>query len=152
MFRRPRVLAATVILLTLTAFAAQAEDLRPAMEEANARFVDAFNRPRPEDFLVLYTPDAVLLFQGSPPQTGSEAIMKFWESRIKAGARDHTFEIINAWMDGKYAFQLAKAGVQFIPPSGDKTVISGYSLRIFERQDDGSWKAKVHMFNRQGNP
>jgi hypothetical protein len=22
-------------------------------------------------------------------------------------------------------------------------------VRIFERQDDGTWKAKMHMFNRQ---
>jgi ketosteroid isomerase-like protein len=152
MFKQSRVFVATLVLLTLTGFAARAEDLRSAMEEANARFVEAFNRPSPTDFLGLYTPDAILLFQGSPPQTGPEAIMKFWDSRIKAGARDHTFEIINAWADGKYAFQLAKAGVQLILPSGEKTVISGYSVRIFERQDDGTWKAKVHMFNRQGNP
>ena len=152
MFRRPRVFVATLILLTLTAIAARAEDLRFAMEEANARFVEAFNRPSTKDFLDLYTSDAILLFQGSPPQAGPEAIMKFWESRIKAGARDHTFEIINAWADGKYAFQFAKAGVQLIPSSGEKTVISGYSVRIFERQDDGTWKAKVHMFNRQSSP
>jgi ketosteroid isomerase-like protein len=146
------VFAATLILLAVTAFAARAEDLRSSMEEANARFVEAFNRPSPKDFLGLYTPGAILFFQGSPPQTGPEAIMKFWESRIKAGARDHKFEIINAWGDGKYAFQLAKAGVQLILPSGEKRVISGYSVRIFERQDDGTWKAKVHMFNRQSNP
>ena len=152
MFRRSSVFAATLTLLTLTAFAARADDIRLAMEEANARFVEAFNRPDPAGFLGLYTPDAILLFQGSPLQSGPEAIMQFWESRIKAGAKDHTFEIIDAWADGKYAFQVAKAGVQLVPPSGGKTVISGYSVRIFEKQDDGTWKAKVHVFNRQGNP
>ena len=152
MFRRSSVFAATLTLLTLTAFAARADDIRLAMEEANARFVEAFNRPDPAGFLGLYTPDAILLFQGSPLQSGPEAIMQFWESRIKAGAKDHTFEIIDAWADGKYAFQVAKAGVQLVPPSGGKMVISGYSVRIFEKQDDGTWKAKVHVFNRQGNP
>jgi len=152
MLRQSRVLAATLTLLTLTAFATRADDIRSAMEEANARFLEAFNQPNPTSFLSLYTPDAILLFQGSPLQSGPEAIMKFWESRIKAGAKDHTFEIINTWADQKYAFQVAKSGVQLIQPSGEKTVISGYSVRIFEKQDDGTWKAKVHMFNRQGSP
>jgi ketosteroid isomerase-like protein len=120
------------------------------MEEANARFVEAFDRPDPTAFLRLYTSDAILLFQGSPPQSGPEAITKFWEARIKAGAKDHTFEIMDAWAGGKYAFQVAKAGVELTPPSGEKTVITGYSVRIFEKQGDGTWKAKVHMFNRQG--
>ena len=152
MFRQSGVFAAALTLLTLPAFAASADDIRSAMEEANARFVEAFNRPNPTAFPGLYAPDAILLFQGSPLQSGPEAITKFWESRIKAGAKDHTFEIIDAWADGKYAFQIAKAGVQLILPSGEKTVIAGYSVRIFEKQVDGTWKAKVHMFNRQGNP
>jgi ketosteroid isomerase-like protein len=152
MFRQPRAFAAALILLTLTGFATRADDLNSAMEEANARFVEAFNRPSPKDFLSLYTPDAVLLFQGSPPQIGPEAIRTFWESRIKAGARDHTFEIINSWADGRYAYQLAKAGVQLVPPSGERVVISGYSLRVFEWQDDRTWKMKIHMFNRSTVP
>jgi ketosteroid isomerase-like protein len=152
MLRQFRAFVATLILLASTATAAQAEDLRSAMEEANARFLEAFNRPNPASFLGLYTPDAILLFQGVPPKTGPEDIMQFWESRIKAGARDHTFEIINTWADGNYAYQIARAGVQLISPAAEKTVISGYTVRIFERQTDGTWKTKVHTFNRQGGP
>jgi uncharacterized protein (TIGR02246 family) len=144
----PAVLASLALLVS-TAATASADDLRTAMEEANARFLNAFNRPDPAGFAGLYTPDALLLFQGVPPKIGHEAITQFWESRINAGARDHTFEIINAWADGKYAYQIAKAGVQIIPPSGERITISGYTVRVFEKQDDGSWKAKVHMFNRQ---
>jgi uncharacterized protein (TIGR02246 family) len=150
MLRQCRAFVATLTLLVLTALAAQAEDLQSAMEEANARFLEAFNRPNPVGFLGLYTPDAILLFQGAPPKTGPEAIKEFWESRIKAGARNHTFEIINSWADGTYAYQIARAGVQLIPPTGETTVISGYTVRIFERQNDGAWKTRVHVFNRQG--
>jgi uncharacterized protein (TIGR02246 family) len=147
---RRRGCIALLMLLTLAACAARAEELRPAMERANAQFLEAFNRPNPAGFAALYTPDALLLFSGLPPKTGPDAITQFWESRIKAGARDHTFEMLDAWEDGKYAFQIAKAGVQVVPPTGDKFAISGYAVRIFERQSDGTWKAKVHMFNRQG--
>lgn len=152
MLRQFRALTAILALLVLTTFAARTEDLQAAMQDANARFLEAFNRPNPPGFVGLYTPDSVLLFQGVPPKTGPEAIMQFWESRIKAGARDHTFEIINAWADGKYAYQVARAGIQLVLQSGEKTAISGYTVRIFERQSDGTWKTKVHMFNREGGP
>src|SRR5947209_7891675 len=135
MLRRSRVFAAALTLLALTALAARADDLRSTMEEANWRFLEAFNTPNPAGFLELYTADAILLFQGVPPQAGPEAIKKFWESRIKAGAKDHTFEIINTWADGQYAYQIAKAGVQLIPQVGEGTTIFGYTVRIFEKQN-----------------
>ena len=147
-----RACIAMLILFATLAFTARAEELRPAMERANAEFLDAFNRQNPAGFAALYTPDAVLLFSGLPPKVGPEAITQFWESRIKAGVRDHTFEIVDAWADGKYAFQIAKAGVRLVPPTGGAITISGYTVRVFERQSDGTWKAKVHAFNRQDAP
>src|SRR5258705_13067749 len=90
---------------------ARADDVRPAMEAANAQFLAAFNTPNPSAFLPLYTADSVLFFQGAPPVNGPEAIKQFWESRIKLGIRDHTFEIIETGADGKYAFQVSKATV-----------------------------------------
>lgn len=130
----------------------RADDIRPAMEAANTRFLTAFNKPDLAAFLLLYTADSVLYFQGAPPVSGPEAIKQFWESRIKLGARDHTFEIIEAGADGNYAFQVTKTTVQLVRPTGEKTAISGHTLRIFEKQNDGTWKTKIHMFNRSGAP
>jgi len=130
----------------------RAEDIRPAMERANAEFLAAFNTPKPAAFLPLYTKDAVLYFQGAAPVTGPEAIKQFWESRIKLGIRDHTFDIIETGADGKYAFQVSKATVQLLRDNGEKILTVGHTVRIFEKQSDGTWKAKVHMFNRPGGP
>src|SRR5262249_11818846 len=152
MSNRGRGCIALLILLASVTCAARAEDLRAAMERANAAFLEAFNRPNPAGFAALYTPDAVLLFSGLPPKSGPEAITQFWESRIKAGARDHTFEIVDAWADGKYAFQIAKGGGRLVPATGGAITISGYTVRIFEKQSDGTWKAKIHAFNRQEAP
>lgn len=125
---------------------ARADDVRPAM------FLAAFNTPNPSAFLPLYTADAVLLFQGSPPVKGPEAIRQFWESRIKAGVRDHTFDIIEIGTDGKYAFQVTNTTVQLVRGPGEKILIAGHTVRIFEKQDDGTWKAKIHMYNRPSAP
>jgi uncharacterized protein (TIGR02246 family) len=126
----------------------QAEDIRPAMEAANAKFLAAFNTPNPAAFISLYTPDSVLFFQGSPPVAGPEAIRQFWEGRIKLGIRDHTFDIIETEADGRYAWQVSKATVQLVRDTGEKTLSAGNTLRIFEKQSDGTWKTKVHMFNQ----
>jgi uncharacterized protein (TIGR02246 family) len=140
-------LAAILPMLILEKLA-RADDVRPAMEAANAQFLAAFNMPNPSAFLPLYTADAVLFFQGSPPVKGPEAIKQFWESRIKIGARDHTFDIIETGADGNYAYQVTRTTIQLMRDNGEKTLLSGHTLRIFEKQSDGTWKAKIHMYNR----
>jgi ketosteroid isomerase-like protein len=149
---RARWTVVAMLPLMILGKAAGADDIRPAMETANAQFLAAFNTPNPSAFLPLYTKDSVLYFQGAPPVAGPEAIKQFWESRIKAGVRDHTFDIIETGADGKYAFQVAKATVQLVRENGEKTLTVGHTVRIFERQGDGTWKAKIHMFNRPSLP
>ena len=139
--------ALVTVLLLIVVGPAWGEDVRPAMEAINAKFLDAFNTPNTAAFPALYTEDAVLIFDGVPPIKGPEAIKRFWESRIAVGAKNHTFEIIATWAEGKLAYQLSKAGAQVVRPTGENIPISGHTLRVFEKQGDGTWKTKVHMFN-----
>ena len=125
--------------------AVRADDIRAAMEAANAKWLAAFNTPDPSAFPALYTADAVVLFQGTPPVRGPEAIGQFWGSRIKLGLKDHGFEILEAWADGKYAYQWARASVVLVKETGESRTFIGNTLRIFEKQTDGTWKTKVHM-------
>ena len=134
--------------LTILTFHAMAADLRAAMEADNARWLAAFNTPNPAAFPAMYTKDALLLPQGAQPVTGGpEAIKKFWESNIKAGVKDHTFEIVSIYEDGKYAYQAAKWTVVLVKSTGESTLLSGNTIRIFERQSDGTWLTKIHIFN-----
>jgi ketosteroid isomerase-like protein len=149
---RVRWTVIAILPLMVLGRAAVADDIRPAMETANAQFLAAFNTPNPSAFLPLYTKDSVLYFQGAAPVAGPEAIKRFWESRIKLGVRDHTFDIVETGADGKYAFQVSKTTVQLVRDSGEKTLIDGHSVRIFEKQSDGTWKTKVHMWNRPSMP
>jgi ketosteroid isomerase-like protein len=145
----PFVLAIAAILPLLgLGKVARADDVRPAMESANTQFLAAFNTPNPSAFLPLYTKDSTLFFQSAAPVTGPEAIKQFWESRIKIGARDHTFDIIETGADGNYAYQVTKTTIQLARDNGEKTLISGHTVRIFEKQGDGTWKTKIHMYNR----
>jgi ketosteroid isomerase-like protein len=137
-----------VIVLLACSLSARADDLRAAMEAANAQWLRAFNTPNPAAFPDLYTSDAVLLFQGAPSVKGAEAIGQFWAARIKLGLRDHGFEILDTWADGKYAYQWARASAVLVKPTGERITVGGNTVRIFEKQGDGTWKTRIHMFNR----
>jgi uncharacterized protein (TIGR02246 family) len=153
MRKLPFVLAIVATLpLMVHGKTARADDIRPAMEAANAQFLAAFNTPNPSAFPPLYAADSVLFFQGVPPITGPEAIKQFWESRIKLGARDHTYDIIETRADGQYAYQITKNTVQLVRDTGERTLITGHTVRIFAKQNDGTWKIKIHMVNRLDAP
>ncbi len=125
------------------------EDLRATMEADNARWLAAFNKPNPAAFPAMYTKDAILLPPGAQPVTdGPEAIRQFWEAGIKRGFRDHTFEIVSTHIDGQYAYQVARWTVNLVKDTGEKTPFSGNTVRLFERQPDGRWLTKVHIYNR----
>jgi ketosteroid isomerase-like protein len=149
---RTRWIMAALLTLLVSGKPAQADDIRPAMESANARFLAAFNTPNPPAFDPLYTGDAVLFFQGAAPVTGPDAIAQFWDSRIKLGIRDHTFDIVETAAGGNFAYQLTRTSVQLLRPNGEKTLIPGYTVRIFEKQADGTWRVRIHMYNRAGAP
>ena len=139
---------AVVIILLSGISSLRADDLRAAMEAANAQWLTAFNTPNPAAFPDLYTLDAVLLFQGSPTVRGAEAIGQFWAARIKLGVRDHGFELLDTWADGNHAYQWARASAVLVKPTGERITFVGNTVRNIENQNDGTWKTKIHMYNR----
>ncbi len=126
----------------------QGSDLRAQMEAANAAFLAAYNGQNGAAFKALYTSDAMLLAPGSQPVVGAQAIAAFWADRIKGGSRkNHTFEVVDVWSDGRYAYQVARYGVDVLNDKGEIFKSAGNTVRIFERQPDGQWLTKVHIFN-----
>lgn len=139
---------ALLIVFIMMAAPVRAEDLRAVMEADNARWLAAYNTNTPAAFPAMYAKDAVLLPPGAQPVNGNEAIGKFWEARLKPGNRkDHTFEIVSIHQDGKYAYQVARWTVVVVKDTGERTKFSGNTVRVFERQPDGGWLTKVHIFN-----
>lgn len=124
-------------------------DLRSAMLVENERWLSAFNRQEVEGVRAAYTPDAILIPPGAPVANGQEEIGNFWQARMDSGVRDHTFEIVSAFSDGNYAYQVTKwTAVLVKTETKAQTPLSGSNLRVFERQGDGSWKVKAHVFVR----
>lgn len=135
-------------MCVLAISSAWSDDLHSAMEAENVRWLSAFNSQNAAALPAMYTTDALLIPPAAPIAYGGEAIEKFWETRIKGGVRDHTFEMLKLYSDGKYAYQVAKWTAVLVKEGGEKTPLSGNNLRVFEHQNDGSWKIKAHIFVR----
>jgi uncharacterized protein (TIGR02246 family) len=141
------LILALFLPLALIGTSARADDLRAAMETSNQQWLDAFNKPNVSAFPAMYTEDAVLIPGGmAPAVTGPEAITKFWEGAIKAGFKDHAFEIAETRADGKLAYMLSTWTVKQVKDGGEVSNLTGHTVRVLVKQNDGAWKTKVHMF------
>jgi len=123
-------------------------DLRAQMEAANASFLAAYNSHSRTAFKGIYTPDAMLLPPSSQPLVGADAIGTFWTDSIEDGKRTNpTFQIVSVWAEGRYAYQVARYTVDMVDGQGATSKVAGNAVRIFEKQPDGKWLTKVHIFN-----
>ncbi len=139
---------ALFVLLGATPFGSAEDNLRAAMEAANKEWLAAYNGMDGKAFPAMYAKDAVVLPPGTQPVNGAEAIGQFWSERIKPGNRkNHTFEIVSIERDGKLAYQVARWTLDLVKDNGEVTKMAGNTVRIFERQPDGKWLTKVHIFN-----
>ena len=140
---------ALLIPLVLFGSSVRADDLRDAMEASNKQWLDAFNTPSIASFPAMYTEDAILIPGGMAPAVpGPEAITKFWEGSIRAGFKDHTFEIVETRADGNLAYVLSTWTVKKVgggPRIPSKARRGKHIVGAFEKSD-GTSKTKVHMF------
>jgi ketosteroid isomerase-like protein len=123
-------------------------DLRSQMEAANAAFLSAYSSQSRTAFKSIYTPDAMLLPPSSQPLVGADAIGNFWADTIKNGKRTNpTLQIVSVSAEGRYAYQIARYTVDTVDAQGATSKVAGNAVRIFEKQPDGKWLTKVHIFN-----
>jgi uncharacterized protein (TIGR02246 family) len=113
------------------------------MEENNSRWLQAYNNQDAEVLGSMYAHDATLIAAGSQPIRGAKEIEAYWVEDVK-GYRDHTWEILETRGEGNLAYQVAEWTVA--ERSGGQQY-SGNTVRVLERQPDGNWLTKVHMFS-----
>lgn len=139
-------IAFAVCFLGAVAFAAGAEepeDFQAAMEANNARWLQAYNTRDAETLGDMYAEDAILIAAGSQPIQGAKDIEAYWAEDVK-GYGDHTWKILETRGASDLAYQVAEWTVA---ERGSGAQYSGNTVRILERQPDGEWLTKVHMFS-----
>jgi uncharacterized protein (TIGR02246 family) len=130
-------------ILTFAAGAAGSQEFQAAMAANNAKWLQAYNTQDAKTLGAMYTEDAILIAAGSQPIQGSKEIEVYWTEDVK-GYGDHTWKILETRDANDLAYQVAEWTVA---ERGSGAQYSGNTVRILERQPDGEWLTKVHMFS-----
>ena len=126
---------------------ANSADIRAVVTDNNQEWNDAFNRGDADSVAALYTRDATVLPHTHDVITGAENIRHFWKAVVDAGFRDHTIDIIDVHGKGDLAYQTARWTATGPDEGGGRQSFGGSLVSVFERQADGSWKSRLHIWN-----
>jgi uncharacterized protein (TIGR02246 family) len=122
-------------------------DIRGVVKAYNDAWNAAFNRGEAAAVAALYTDDATVLPHTHDVIRGSGKIREFWTSVIGAGFKDHSIGLLDVHLDGNLACEIAKWSARGPGEGGQLQSYGGSLVNIYERQSDGSWKCRLHIWN-----
>lgn len=132
---------------TLTAPPAPAQSVDAEVEAAYAAWNAAFDAGDAKALAAFYTEDAVFMPATHDVITGPAGVEAFFAPMFEMGVTGHKLEMIEASGDGALIAAGAKWSATGKGPDGADQPWAGLATHVFERQDDGSLKLKLHSFN-----
>jgi uncharacterized protein (TIGR02246 family) len=144
------LLAATGALAALAC--ARPQPPGQAIQEANARFVEAFKRQDAVAIAAEYAEDAVVLPPDGPAVQGRTAIQGFFGGLFTAGGRDLTLETLDLYAAGERAIERGAFTLTMRPEGGQPTILTGKNVVIWTQQSDRAWKVSIDIFNFDARP
>lgn len=137
------VLAAGLVL----AVPARADDVRAAIEAANAKMVADYAAGDTKSIAAAYTEDGVMLPPDATRIGGRAAIEDLWKSWIDAGLTNLTLKTTDLEHSGDYAFEIGDFTLQVPVEGGSPTTAAGNYLVVWKRGGDGAWRLKIDTWN-----
>jgi ketosteroid isomerase-like protein len=131
----------------LTGAPAYADDLRDALEAANAKMAADFAAGNAKALTLAYTEDAVMLPPDATRVVGHPAIEALWKSWIDAGIKNLTLKSTDIESDGDLAYEVGDLTLQMPDKGGNLSAATGTYLFVLKRGGDGVWRVKVDTWN-----
>lgn len=122
-------------------------DARNIVSVNNDKWNKAFNAGEAAAVAGLYTTDATVLPHTHDVVQGVDAIRDFWKSVIEAGFKNHSINLIDVYAQGDLVVEIAKWQAEGPGEGGSRQSFGGSLVNVFERQGDGSWRCRVHIWN-----
>lgn len=124
-----------------------AEDVRAAIDQVNARFVEAFKAGDAAAIAALYTESAKMLPPDATEVAGRDAIQELWQSWIDHGLKDLTLDSTEVEASGDLAYEIGDFSLQV--PAGNNTMATaiGNYLVVWKRAAGGDWQLHVDTWN-----
>ena len=140
-----------VALLALVLVSCQAPqtnvaDVRKTIEDAETRFLAAFNSKDIASAAGFYAPEAILLPPNGPSVSGRENIETVWKG-ISNVASDLKFETTRVDAIGDLAYEVGTYTATVQMPGMAAMVDNGKYLTVWKRQPDGKWLAVADSWN-----
>jgi uncharacterized protein (TIGR02246 family) len=123
-----------------------------AIAKARADFVAALQSGDVAAASAVYTDDAQLLAPSAELFQGREAIASFWQAGLQAGIAAVELEELRLERSEGVAWEIGEYALRLEPADGAAVIDRGKYLHVHERQNDGSWRWAVEMFNPDGPP
>jgi uncharacterized protein (TIGR02246 family) len=137
---------AIVGLIGLTVPAA-AEDVRHAVEQANARMIAAFKAGDAAAIANLYAEDAKMLPPDASEVAGRQQIQELWQSWIDAGLKDLTLDVSEVEASGDLAYEIGDFSLQAPDDNDTMVTTTGNYLVVWKHGSDGTWRLQVDTWN-----
>lgn len=116
---------------------------RSDVDALNATFVQALEKGDAALIASLYAPDARVLPPGAERVTGSAAIEQFWQGVTSQGVTGGRLETLALDDLGGRMIEEGRYEIR----AGDQLVDVGKYVVVHRRQDDGSWKLDLDIWN-----
>jgi uncharacterized protein (TIGR02246 family) len=148
-----RKLAFVIALASAASFAplaaAQAESAEEQVQAAYAAWNEAFNKGDAAALAAFYDDEAVLLPPTHDVLEGPAGVEKFFGGLFANGVTGHGLELIE--VEGEEDDDLVVAAAKWSAKGKDANdadaAFGGVATHVFERQDDGGLKLRLHTFN-----
>lgn len=123
-------------------------DARSAIEAANARFTDSFNKGDVAAAASIYDADATLLPPNLAAISGQPAIADYWQGGWKAGVRNVKLATTEVSTHGNEASEVGTYEMEVQSPDG--AVVGhdhGKYIVLWKRDANGQWKWHRDIYN-----
>jgi uncharacterized protein (TIGR02246 family) len=137
----------TIVALLGLTLPAAAEDVRQAIEQGNARFVEAYKAGDAAAIAALYSEDARMLPPDATEVAGRQAIQQLWQSWLDGGLKDLTLEAVDVEASGDLAYEVGKFSIQAPAANNAMETATGNYLVVWKRADGGDWQLHVDTWN-----
>jgi uncharacterized protein (TIGR02246 family) len=122
-------------------------DDRNAIAATHQTFERAVREGNATAAAAVYARGARLLPPVAAPLEGREAIASYWQAGVDAGLVEAALEAREVRHFDDVAYEVGRYSLR-LEPVGSATVVDrGAYVLVHERQDDGSWRWAVEMFN-----
>jgi uncharacterized protein (TIGR02246 family) len=137
----------TIVGLIGLTLPAAAEDVRQAVEQANARFIEAYKAGDAAALASFYSETAKMLPPDATEVAGREAIQKLWQSWIDDGLKDLTLDTTEVEASGDLAYEIGNFSLQAPAENNTMTTAVGNYLVVWKRAAAGGWQLQVDTWN-----